>query len=113
MKKFTTVADREVRTSPFRPVLRIALAASMLASLLALVSMMWQHTASVAAAIIAQDLGYGTVKGGAGAKALALGWSGFAMVTLTSIGLLVLMLSDNLLDELVVWSSYLRAFQLA
>ena len=61
-------SDREVKPFPSRPVSQIALAASTLASILGLVSMIWQHTASVAAATTAQYLGYGTVKSGVGAK---------------------------------------------
>ena len=84
---------REVKMFPSRPFSRIAFAASTLASLLALVSMIWQHTASVAAMTIAQDLGYGTVKSEVGAAALALGWVAFALMALAAVGLTVMILS--------------------
>ena len=93
-------SDREVKPFPSRPVSQIALATSTLASLLALVSMIWQHTASVAAATTAQDLGYGTVRSEVGATSLALGWVGFALMVLPAIGLLVMILSIRLLDQL-------------
>ena len=93
-------SDREVKPFPSRPVSQIALATSTLASLLALVSMIWQHTASVAAATTAQDLGYGTVRSEVGATSLALGWVGFALMVLTAIGLLVMILSIRFLDQL-------------
>ena len=90
----------EVKPFPSRPVSLVALASSTLAALLALVSMMWQHTASVAAATTAQDLGYGTVKSGIGAKSLALGWAGLALTVLPAIGILVMILSIQILDRL-------------
>ena len=93
-------SEREVKPFPSRPISLIALAASTLASMLALVSMMWQHTASVAAATTAQDLGYGTVKSGVGATVLALGWVGVALMALSAIGLLVMILSIRILDQL-------------
>lgn len=92
--------DREVKPFPSRPAILIALAASTLASMLALVSMIWQHTASVAAATTAEGLGYGTVKSEVGATILVLGWTGFAFMTLTTIALLVMLLSIRLLDRL-------------
>lgn len=95
-----TGSEREVKPFPSRPVSLIALAASTLASLLTLVSMMWQHTASVAAATTAQNLGYGTVRSEVGATALALGWVGFALMALPAVGLLVMVLSIQILDQL-------------
>ena len=93
-------SDRKVKPFPSREISRIALAASTLASMFALVSMMWQHTASVAAATTAQDLGYGTVRSEVGATTLALGWVGFASMAMAAIGLLVLVLAIRILDVL-------------
>ena len=93
-------SDREVKPFPSRPVSLIALTASTLGAMLALVSMIWQHTASVAAATTAQNLGYGTVKSAVGVSVLALGWIGFAFLALAAIGLLVMVLSIRSLAEL-------------
>ena len=93
-------SDREVKPFPSRPVSQLALAASTLASMLALVSMIWQHTASVAAATTAQNLGYGTVKSAVGSTSLALGWVGFALMALAAIALFVMISSIRLLDQL-------------
>lgn len=93
-------SDREVKRFPSRPITMIALATSTLGAMLALVSMIWQHTASVAAATTAQDLGYGSVKSAVGATALALGWAGFAFSALTAVGVLVIILSIRVLDAL-------------
>ena len=95
-----TGSDHEVKPFPSRPVLKIAVTISTLAALLALVSMVWQHTASVAAATTAQDLAYGTVRSEVGAASLALGWTGFAFMVLASFGLLATLISLSILDQL-------------
>ena len=94
-------SGREVKLFPSRPVAQIALTTSTLGAMFALVSMIWQHTASVAAATTAQSLGYGTVESAVGATALALGWIGFALLALTAIGLLVMILSIRILADLM------------
>ncbi len=65
-----------------------------------LVSVLWQHTASVAASIIAQDLGNGSVKSGVGTSAMVMGWFSFALLIVVTIGLLVMILSIRVLNEL-------------
>ena len=93
-------SERDVKPFPSRPVSQVALGSVSLASLLALVSMMWQHTASVAAATTAQDMAYGSVTSRVGAAAMALGWIGLAFLVVPAIGLLVMILSIQLLDRL-------------
>ena len=65
-----------------------------------LVSVLWQHTASVAASTIAQDLGNGSVRSGVGTSAMVLGWFGFALFIIVTIGLLVMILSINIVAQL-------------
>lgn len=77
----------------------MALAIIFIASIFVLVSVLWQHTASVAASIIAQDLGNGSVKSGVGTTAMVLGWFGFALLIIVTIGLLVMILSIRVLSE--------------
>lgn len=84
---------------PSRPVSQIALAIIFIASIFVLVSVLWQHTASVAASIIAQDLGNGSVRSGVGTTAMVLGWFGFALLIIVTIGLLVMILSIRVLSE--------------
>ena len=54
----------------------------------------------MAASIIAQDLGNGSVKSGVGTSAMILGWFGFGLLVVVTIGLLVMILSIHLLDQL-------------
>ena len=88
---------REYKAFPTRSVTFTALTASILGAMFALVSMIWQHTASVAAATTAQSLGYGTVKSAVGVTALALGWVGFALLALVAVVLVLMILSLRLL----------------
>ncbi|KAF6219340.1 hypothetical protein HO133_005165 [Letharia lupina] len=93
-------SDREVKPFPSRPVSQVALALIFVASVFVLVSVLWQHTASVGASTIAQDLGNGSVKSGVGTAAMILGWFGFALLIIVTIGLLVMILSIRILDQL-------------
>lgn len=85
---------------PSRAVSQVALAIIFIASIFVLVSVLWQHTASVAASTIAQDFGNGSVKSGVGTTAMVLGWLSFALLIIVTIGLLVMILSINVLREL-------------
>lgn len=79
---------------------QVALALIFVASVFVLVSVLWQHTASVAASTIAQDMGNGSVKSGVGTSAMILGWFGFGLLVVVTIGLLVMILSISLLNQL-------------
>lgn len=92
-------SDREVKPFPSRPVSQIALAIIFISSIFVLVSVLWQHTASVAASIIAQDFGNGSVRSGVGTTAMVLGWFSFALLIIVTIGLLVMILSIRVLSE--------------
>ncbi|KAB8293462.1 hypothetical protein EYC80_007772 [Monilinia laxa] len=92
-------SEREVKPFPSRPVSQVALAIIFIASIFVLVSVLWQHTASVAASIIAQDLGNGSVRSGVGSTAMVLGWFSFAQLIIVTIGLLVMILSIRVLSE--------------
>ncbi|MCJ1297340.1 hypothetical protein MMC08_000126 [Hypocenomyce scalaris] len=93
-------SERDVKPFPSRPVSQVALALIFVSSIFVLVSVLWQHTASVAASTIAQDLGNGSVKSGVGTAAMVLGWFGFALLIIVTIGLLVMILSINLVAQL-------------
>ncbi|MCJ1310025.1 hypothetical protein MMC25_003686 [Agyrium rufum] len=94
-------SEQDVKPFPSRPVSQVALALIFVASVFVLVSVLWQHTASVAASTIAQDLGNGSVRSGVGSTALVLGWFGFGLLIVVTIGLLIIILSIKLIDELV------------
>jgi hypothetical protein len=72
-----------------------------IAAIFVLVSVLWQHTASVAASVIAQDFGNGAVKSGVGTSAMVLGWFSFALLIVVTIGLLIMILSISVLSSMV------------
>ncbi|KAF3927217.1 hypothetical protein ABW20_dc0105740 [Dactylellina cionopaga] len=98
---FPTYNSEEERM-PSRFVSQIALAIIFVSAIFVLVSVLWQHTASIAAATIAENLGNGSIQTGVGVTALVLGWFGFALLILVTIGLLVMILSRNLVDKQIV-----------
>ncbi|EEH03168.1 conserved hypothetical protein [Histoplasma capsulatum G186AR] len=91
---------REVKRFPSRPVSQACLALIFISVVFILVSVLWQHTAAVAASAIAQDLGNGVVKSGVGTSAMILGWFGFALLVTVTIGLLMMILSISLFVNL-------------
>lgn len=102
---FHTLRERDgttydIKTFPNRFAAQGALALIFIASVFVLVSVLWQHTASVAAAQVAQDFGNGSVKSGVGAAAMVLGWFGFVLFILVTLSLTVLVLSISLLSTL-------------
>ena len=93
-------SERDVKPFPSRPVSQIALALIFVASVFVLVSVLWKHTASVGATPIAKDRGNVSVRRGVGTAAMILGWFGFALLIIVTIGLLVMILSIRILDKL-------------
>lgn len=90
----------ERKRLPSRAVSQVALAVIFVAAIFVLVSVLWQHTASVAAATIAENMGNGSVATGVGVTAMVLGWFGFALLIIVTIGLLVMILSMHLVEKL-------------
>jgi hypothetical protein len=80
---------------------QIALAIIFIASIFVLVSVLWQHTASVAASIIEQDFANGSVSSGVGSSAMVLGWFSFTLLIIVTIGLLVMILSIRVLAQMM------------
>ncbi|KAG5913809.1 hypothetical protein E4U42_000871 [Claviceps africana] len=94
-------SEREVKPFPSRFVSQTALAIIFIASIFILVSVLWQHTASVAASVIAQDFGNGSVKSGVGTSAMVMGWFSFTLLIIVTIGLLVMILSIRVLGQMM------------
>lgn len=92
-------SETEVKPFPTRPVSQVALAIIFIASIFVLVSVLWQHTASVAASVIAKDLANGSVKSGVGTSAMVMGWFSFTLLIIVTIGLLIMILSIRVLTE--------------
>lgn len=94
-------SERFIHQLPSRAVSQVALAIIFISSIFILVSVLWQHTASVAAAVIAQDFGNGAVKSGVGTSAMVLGWFSFALFIIVTIGLIVTILTISVVAQMV------------
>jgi hypothetical protein len=95
-----TGSEIDIKPFPSRPVSQVALALIFVASIFVLISVLWQHTASVAAAGVAEDFGNGSVKSGVGTTAMVFGWFGFVLFLIVTIGLLVMLLSMSAIARL-------------
>lgn len=84
---------------PSRFVSQISLALVFISSVFVLVSVLWQHTASVSATAVAQDLGNGSLKSGVGTSAMVLGWFGFGFLVIVTVGLLVMIMTLSLVGR--------------
>lgn len=89
----------DVKPFPHRGLLAVAALLSVLASILALLSMLWQHTASVTFVTNVENMNYRLVKGHVGAVGLALGWLAVGAMLLGSAGLVVIISAIRVLDK--------------
>ena len=71
------------------------------ASLLAMISSLWQHIAAIAFATTAQDMGYGSIKSEVGAVAMGLGWASWALYIVALSFILVMIISISILERLL------------
>ncbi|KAL1990116.1 hypothetical protein VTN49DRAFT_5955 [Thermomyces lanuginosus] len=93
-------SEKEVKPVPSRAVSQVALALIFIASVFVLVSVLWQHTASVAASTVAQDFGNGSMRSGVGSSSMVLGWFAFGLLVLVTIGLLSFILAYKVVREI-------------
>lgn len=93
-------SEKEVKPVPSRAVSQVALALIFIASVFVLVSVLWQHTASVAASTVAQDFGNGSMRSGVGSSSMVLGWFAFGLLVLVTIGLLSFILAYKVMREI-------------
>ena len=92
-------SELEVKPIPTRPVSQVALAIVFVSSIFVLVSVLWQHTASVSAAVILRSFGNGSVRSGIGTSAMVMGWFSFAILIIVTIALLVIVLSIRVMTR--------------
>lgn len=95
-----TGSEVDVKPFPSRPISLIASIFALSAAVISLIADIWQHVGSVGAAAMAQTANNGNVNSVIGAGAMALGWTGFALLTIVAIGLLVMITAIAALDRL-------------
>ena len=72
---------------PSGPVLARIVLLSIFTLVLSLISMLWQHVASVAFGTAVEDAAYDTVEGKIGTAALVIGWFAVAMLAISCVRL--------------------------
>ena len=85
---------------PSEPISRLICGILFVASFLALLSALWQHTAAVAFATTVQNMAYGSVKSKVGAAAIGLGWAALALHILAFLPILIMIEYIRKLDLL-------------
>lgn len=91
----------EVRPFPSRKVSQAALGSLTVGFAFGIISALWQHISAAAAASMAEKMSYGQINGHVGPAAMAFGWIGVGLITLVALGLLVMILSIKLIQQLI------------
>lgn len=89
-----------VKSFTSRQLLQAVLVASAFSAILLLISALWQNVSAAAAGVTISYTTYGTTKAHVGPASMVLLWLAFLVLTLVSVGLLVMVLSINALDNL-------------
>jgi hypothetical protein len=94
-------SERDVRPFPSKLETRSILGLLVVATMLALVSILWQHIVSSAVVGLSQNLSYGTIRGHVGTVAMVLGWGGVFVDVLLVFVVIVQILSLALLERIM------------
>lgn len=93
-------SEIEVKPFPSMTLTQGVMGASTVAFAFGLISALWQHINASATVSMAETLTYGEVTGHVGPAAMALGWIGVGLAGVVVLGLVVMLLSMKVLDEL-------------
>ena len=96
----TTGSVVDVKPFPARPVSQAIAFVLLMASLLILVSCLWQHVAAASIVTTVSSMSQQRVIGHVGAVAAVLVWLSLALVVFTFLGVLVMIISIYMLDLL-------------
>ena len=88
------------KTLPAPRLLLIANSVAILAYKLAILSMVWQHVASIAFMTAVRNMTYGGVRGNVGVAGLVLGWIAVAITICVDYGMVLLDMSLGALGRL-------------
>lgn len=90
----------DIKPFPSRPVMYVALACSLVATICLLTSSLWQHIGSVGSAAMAEIAYQGNVHTTIGALAVSMIWASFTVTLLAMLGLQIIIWSITILDRL-------------
>lgn len=98
-------SDREVKSFPSRSISILALACVTVASVFSVISALWQHLSAAATVSMVKAFGHGYARGHVGTTAMVFGWGGMALLSLTMMGLLLMIISIRVLADLATEES--------
>lgn len=96
-----TGEDIDIKPFPSWAVAKGVTLTTGMASLMTLVSALWQHVAAASAAMTIESLTQGKVVGHVGAAAVGLIWVSFALMILVFVGILVMILGIHRVNSLI------------
>lgn len=95
-----TGEDIDIKPFPSRPLSQAITMALLMASLLVLVSSLWQHVAATTLVTTVSSMSQGKLVGHVGAAAAVLVWLSVAFISTTMMGMAIMIFSIHLLDAL-------------
>ncbi|KAF2437383.1 hypothetical protein P171DRAFT_467685 [Karstenula rhodostoma CBS 690.94] len=95
-----TGSEVDIKPFPSRPISYVALACSFVATVLLLISSLWQHIGSVGAAAMAEIAYQGNVHTDIGTQAVSMTWASFMATLIVTLGLHAMIWSLAILDRL-------------
>ena len=93
-------SERDIKPFPSRPVSMAAVACALVAFLISLMSIFWQHLSSSATGTMVKVLTYGTTTGHVGVTAMGLGWVSVLLLMTTTVTIVVIILRIRVLAAL-------------
>lgn len=94
-------SEIDVKPFPNRTVVRYSMILNFVAVCSTLISSLWQHTATAATRYSIDAMGYGNIVATTGTATIVLGWTSFALLIISMIGLWAMYYALNELDELM------------
>ena len=95
-----TGSDIDIKPFPSRPVSQAVAFVLLMASLLVLVSCLWQHVAAASVVTTVSSLSQRKLVGHVGAVGAVLVWLSLSVIVIALLGILVMIISIHLLDLL-------------
>lgn len=93
-------SEREVKLFPSRTVAGVSLTLFLVSSMFLLVTALWQHAVASTLVTSLEASSYGAIKAHVGVIGIIFGWAVCGLVYVVAWGLLVLILSIRVLEEL-------------
>ena len=98
----TTGSDIDIKPFPSRQVAQAIAFVLLMASLLVLVSCLWQHVAAASVVTTVSSMSQQKIVGHVGAVAAVLAWLSLALVVVPLLGIVITIISLHLLDLLTL-----------